>query len=42
MYEAKYIYHYNHRYCSWNGSEVLIQRMFKLSDPDYLMQTRII
>ncbi len=40
LYEAKYIYHYNHRYCTWNGINTESTNISQLSDTDFLIKTQ--
>ncbi len=40
LYEAKYIYHFNHRYCSWNGITTDSTNNSQLSNTDFLVRTQ--
>lgn len=40
LYEAKYIYHYSHRYCLWNGSSVEYSSNTLLVNPAFQVNTQ--
>lgn len=40
LYEAKYIYHYSHRYCHWNGSSVEYSSNTLLVNPAFQVNTQ--
>ncbi len=40
LYEAKYIYHFNHRYCNWNGIITESTNNSQLLNTDFLIRTQ--
>lgn len=40
LYEAKYIYHFNHRYCNWNGITTDSTNNSQLLNTDFLIRTQ--
>lgn len=40
LYEAKYIYHFNHRYCNWNGITTDSTNITQLSNTDFLIKSQ--
>jgi hypothetical protein len=40
LYEAKYIYHFNHRYCNWNGNTTEAINTIQLAKIDFKIYTQ--
>jgi len=40
LYEAKYVYHYNHRYCIWNGSTTTASTLPQMADTIFTVDTQ--
>ncbi len=40
LYEAKYIHHFNHRYCTWDGSTTQSTHIQQVSDSNFIVKTQ--